>query len=304
MSSAQIRGANPAPELSESGSIYAPDFPYHPKFIQVNGRQIAYFDEGKGPKTILMVHGNPVSGYVYVPLMRLLLPSYRCIVPDLMGFGMSDKPAQEEAYSLAGHITMMAELVSRLKLNNLVVIGHDWGGPIGFGAAVQEPERCTHLIILNTMTEAPVKIMPIYWLPFHILLRMRRLFSYLVKDRGLFQQMGVAVMDPEDQAVYGRANHDSATRAGIAAFPRMIPNSARHPNYPVLKEILSRLKSWDIPALVMFSDHDSVFTAGQGKRFAEQLVNGRFELIAGPKHFLQYEQPELIARLIRDFLEK
>lgn len=251
-----------------------------------------------------MVHGNPVSGYVYVPLMRLLLPDYRCIVPDLMGFGMSDKPAQEEAYSLAGHIAMMAEFVRQLKLNNLAIIGHDWGGPIGFGAALREPERYAHLIILNTMTEAPMKIMPIYWLPFHILLRTRRLYSYLVKDRGLFQRMGVAVMDPKDQAVYGRANHDPATRAGIAAFPPMIPNSSRHPNYPILQEILSRLESWDIPALVMFSDHDSVFTAGQGERLAEQMVNARFEPIAGPKHFLQYEQPELIARLIRDFLEK
>ena len=304
MASAQIQGANQEPGAFEPDSIYGPDFPYRPKSINIDGRRIAYFDEGKGPRSILMVHGNPVSGYVYAPLMRRLLPDFRCIVPDLMGFGMSDKPSNEEAYSLSGHIAMMAEFIYRLDLHNLAIIGHDWGGPIGFGAAVQEPDRYTHLVILNTMTEAPMKILPHYWLPFHILLRTRRLFSYLVRERGLFQRLGVAIMDPQDQAVYARANHDWATRAGIAAFPRMIPNNIQHPNYPILKKIVSKLESWDIPALVLFSDHDSVFTAEQGERFADRMVNAHFEQITGPKHFLQYEQPDRIGHLIRDFLGK
>ena len=305
MTSTQARETGQARSaLDKPASIYDSPFPYRPRFIEIASHRLAYFDEGTGPKTILMVHGNPVSGYVYAPLMRRLLPGYRCIVPDLLGFGMSDKPADEEAYSLSGHITLMAEFIERLDLHELVIIGHDWGGPIGFGAAVQKPDRCTKLIVLNTMTEAPVKILPHYWLPFHILLRTRRLFSYLVRDRNLFQRMGVAIMDPRDQAVYARANHDWATRAGIASFPHMIPNNPNHPNYPILKEILSKLESWDIPALVLFSNHDSVFTAEQGERFAKRMVNGRFKLIDGPKHFLQYEQPDLISRLIRDFLEE
>lgn len=290
--------------VNDPVSIYEPDFPFRPKFIKIGSHRLAYFDEGTGPKTILMVHGNPVSGYVYVPLMRRLLPDYRCVVPDLLGFGMSDKPADEEAYSLPGHIAMMAEFVERLDLRDLALLGHDWGGPIGFGAAVKEPQRYSHLLVLNTMTEAPMKILPHYWLPFHILLRTKRLFSYLVRDRGLFQRLGVAVMDPRDQAVYARANSDWATRAGIAAFPRMIPNSSRHPNYPILKDLLRQLESWPIPALVLFSNHDSVFTAGQGERFAKRMVNAQFKLIDGPKHFLQYEQPDRLGDLVRNFLDK
>jgi pimeloyl-ACP methyl ester carboxylesterase len=305
MTSAQVKKTEQSLDgLDQPVSIYDPSFPYRPKFLEITSHRLAYFDEGAGPKTILMVHGNPVSGYVYVPLMRHLLPDYRCVVPDLLGFGMSDKPAEEEAYSLSGHIAMIAEFIERLDLHDLAIIGHDWGGPISFGAAIQNPDRFTQLIILNTMTETPVKILPHYWLPFHILLRTRRLFSYLVRDQGLFQRLGVAIMDSHDQAVYARANHDWATRAGIAAFPHMIPNNPGHPNYPILKEILSKLESWDIPALVLFSNYDSVFTAEQGERFAKRMVNARFELIDGPKHFLQYEQPDLIGRLIRDFLEE
>jgi haloalkane dehalogenase len=292
----------PPARVAQPATIYPADFPYRPAFVEIHGHRIAYFDEGAGPHTLLMMHGNPVAGYVFAPLLRRLSATYRCVVPDLLGFGMSDKPAGEAAYSLTGHIHMMAAFVRRLELNHLVVIGHDWGGPIGFGAALRAPERVTHLVVLNTLTEAPMKIMPRYWLLYQLLLRTRRLADWLVREQALFQRLGLAFMAPEDRAVYFRANHDWATRAGIAAFPRMIPYNRRHPNFPVLQEILSGLAAWDIPALVLFSDNDSVFSAGQGKRFAQRMENAHFQLIPGPKHFLQYEQPDLVAGLVHDFL--
>ena len=295
-------GADLSLSRGRSASIYGADFPYQVRFLAVGGHRIAYLDEGSGEKTILMVHGNPVAGYVYVPLMRQLGPAYRCVVPDLLGFGMSDKPVSEAAYSLPGHIAIMAEFVRRLDLREVVIVGHDWGGPIGFGAAVQEPERFSHLVVLNTMTEAPMKIMPVYWLPFYVLLRLKRLYAYLVKDRGLFQRLGVSIMAPQDQAVYARANHSPATRAGIAAFPYMIPYKPEHPNFSLLRDILARLETWKIPALVLFSDHDSVFSAKQGERFAQRMANAQFKLVVGPRHFLQYEAPEVLAREIQSFL--
>jgi haloalkane dehalogenase len=251
----------------------------------------------------LLLHGNPVSAYVYHRLMRLLLPQVRCVAPDLLGFGMSDKPPTVTDYSLRQHIELMAGLVQALALQEVVLVGHDWGGPIGWGAAVHEPDRYTHLIILNTLTEAPMRIRPVYWLPFHLLRRMPRLFDYLTRRHNLFQKMGTAVMDEADRQPFFRANHSPETRAGIAAFPRMIPHNASHPNYPLLRDILGALTRWDIPALVLFSDHDSVFTAEQGERFARQLKQAQFKLVAGPKHFLQYEAPTQIAQEILAFLE-
>ncbi len=301
-STAKIRDASPPPGAVIPATIYPPDFPYRPHFVDILGHRMAYFDEGEGPYTLLMLHGNPAAGYVFAPLLQRLSTAYRCVVPDLLGFGLSNKPAGEEAYSLTGHIALIAAFVRRLDLGRVVLVVHDWGGPIGFGAALRAPERYTHLVVLNTLTEAPMKIMPRYWLPFQIFLRARRLAAYLVRERGLFQRLGLANMAAEDRAVYARANHDWATRAGIAAFPRMIPHNRRHPNFPVLREILSRVASWDIPALVLFSDHDSVFSAGQGERFARRMVNARFRLILGPKHFLHYERPDLISALIREFL--
>ncbi len=295
-------GMIPAEMQPRPSSIYPPGFPYQPRFLEVNGRRLAYFDEGQGPRTLLLIHGNPAAGYVYARLLDQLLPGFRCVVPDLLGFGMSAKPEANADYSLANHIALIRGFVQKLDLTDLVLVVHDWGGPIGMGAAVQDRERYTHLIVLNTMTEAPMKIMPIYWLPFFGLLRMRRLFNYLVKERGLFQKFGLAIMDPDDRAVYLRANHSPQTRAGIAAFPTMIPASTGHTNYPLLRDILAAVKSWDIPALVLFSDHDSVFSAAQGERFAHELLRAQFVLIAGPKHFLQYERPAEIAEQMRAFL--
>lgn len=284
-------------------SIYPSDFPYRAHFIQVGGYRLAYLDEGVADQTILMVHGNPVSGYVYARLMQYFLPRYRCVVPDLLGFGLSEKPVDEADYSLTKHIDLMEQFVAALNLENVIIIGHDWGGPIGFGAAVRQKERYSHLVILNTLTEAPMKIMPIYKLPFHFFLRARRPFSYLVRQRNLFQKMGVAVMAEADQQVYFRANHSPETRAAIAAFPRMIPYKEAHPNCGLLRGILNELVQWDIPALVLFSDHDSVFSAAQGKRFAARLKQARFKEIKGPKHFLQYQAAERVAAEMADFLE-
>jgi len=283
-------------------SIYPSDFPYQPRFLHVNGHRIAYLDQGPNDKTILMIHGNPVAGYVYAKLMALLVSDYRCVVPDLLGFGMSDKPPSEADYSLPGHIAIIEAFVEALDLKDIILVVHDWGGPIGLGAAVRRQERYSRLVFLNTMTEAPMQIRPIYWLPFHILLRLKPLFAYLVKERNLFQKLGVAIMEPQDQAVYFRANHSPETRAAIAAFPRLIPHKRSHPNYPILLEILGAVKAWDIPSLVIFSNKDSVFTAEQGKRFAAQLRNGRFVLVPGVKHFLQHQRPAVIAAEIRAFL--
>jgi haloalkane dehalogenase len=194
--------------------------------------------------------------------------------------------------------------VQALDLRNVVLVAHDWGGPIGLGAALRERERYTHLVILNTLTEAPMKIRPRYLLPFHVLLRMKRVADYLVKELNLFQRIGVAIMEAADQAVYFSANHSADTRAGIAAFPRMIPYHRAHRNYPLLRAILAGLEAWEVPALVMFSDRDSVFSAEQGERLAQRMQDARFRLVAGPRHFLQYEQPHEVALAIDNFLQE
>ncbi len=285
-------------------NIYPPHFTFQPQFVDILGHRVAYFDEGTGSKPILLLHGNPVSAYVYARLIQRLAPDYRCIAPDLLGFGLSDKPAREADYSLPRHIAIITEFVRALDLQAAALVVHDWGGPIGLGTAVQEKERYTHLIILNTLNEPVMRIAPAYKLPFPILARTPRLAAYLIRQKGLFQKMGVAAMDEADQQVYFQANPTPETRAGIAAFPKMIPYRANHPTTPVWRDILGQVEAWDIPTLVMFSDQDSVFRAEEGERLAQRMVQARFKCIAGPKHFLQYQAPDELAAEIKLFLQE
>lgn len=283
--------------------IYPADFPFAARTVAVGDHRLAYLDSGRGERTLLLVHGNPVSGYIYARLMARLAPHYRCVAPDLLGFGLSEKPADVAAYTLPRHIDLLAGFVAALDLRDVVLVVHDWGGPIGWGAALREPERYSQLVILNTLTEVPMRIRPLYWLPFHLLLRLPRLYFYLVQERNLFQRLGIGIMAPEDQAVFLRVNRSPAARAGIAAFPRLIPYKESHSSAPLIGGILQQVERWPIPALVMFSDRDSVFTARQGERFAHRLCDGRYRLIAGPRHFLQYEAPGRIAAEIEFFLQ-
>lgn len=272
--------------------------------MNVVGHQIGYLDSGEGGQTLLMVHGNPVSGHVFARLIDRLPARYRCVAPDLLGFGRSDKPEAETDYTLLRHVRIIAEFVRALELQDIVLVAHDWGGPIGVGAALDEKSRYSHLVVLNTLTEAPMKIPLRYWVPFHVLLRMNRVASYLMKERNLFQRIAVSDMDESDQAVYFRANDSPETRAGIAAFPYMIPYTREHSNYSQLRDILSELKEWNVPALVLFSDGDTIFSVEQGKQLARRMQNAQFELIADAGHFLQYERPDEVASAIDDFLQE
>jgi len=287
---------------SMAENIYPEAFTFQPRFCEIDGKRIAYFAEGQGDKTLLLLHGNPVSAYVFTRLILLLRDQFRCIAPDLLGFGLSEKPPAEADYSLTKHINIISQLVSSMDLQNVALVVHDWGGPIGFGAAIRAKQRYTDLVILNTMTEPVMCIPTFYKLPFHLLRRSDRLASLFIRRLNLFQRMGVGIMATEDKEVYFRANHNAAKRAGIAAFPKMIPFSSEHPTFPLLRDILEDVVAWDIPALVLFSDHDSVFAAEDGQRFALRLKNARYKKIAGPKHFLQYEAPQEIAAEIMTFL--
>lgn len=273
-----------------------------PESIDVMGHRIGYLDSGDGDRTLLMVHGNLVSSHVFARLIDRLPARYRCVAPDLLGFGRSDKPDDEADYTLSKHIGTVAEFVRALDLEDVALVVHDWGGPIGVGAALRETERYTRLVVLNTVAEVPVKIPRRYWLPFRVALHLGTVADYLMKERNLFQRLAVAGMDESDRAVYLRANDEPANRAGIAAFPRMIPHERGHPEYPRLRTILADLEEWDVPALVLFSDGDTFFSAERGEQLAARMRDAQFESVSDAGLFVQYEKPDEVAAAIDAFL--
>ena len=129
-------------------------YPFEPHLHNVDGHSYHYVDEGEG-ETVVMVHGNPTWSFFYRKLILGLREQYRCLAPDHLGCGLSEKP-QEYTYDLEHHIqnleTWLEETLPPPGWNgsriNLIV--HDWGGPIGLSYAVRHPERIKRVIVLNT----------------------------------------------------------------------------------------------------------------------------------------------------------
>src|SRR5207248_2297314 len=134
-------------------------YPFAPKsFLTPGAARMSYLDEG--PRTdaaVLMLHGNPTWSFYYRNLVRALAPTRRCVAPDHVGMGLSDKP-QNYDYTLATRIADVASLVATLGLKQIDLVVHDWGGAIGFGFAARHPELIRRLVVLNTAAFAAPRI--------------------------------------------------------------------------------------------------------------------------------------------------
>ena len=270
----------------------------------IDGIRLHYVDEGSGPP-ILLVHGQPTWSYLYRKMIQpLVAAGYRCIAPDLMGFGLSDKPTDESAYTLGRHVELVTGLVEKLQLAGVTIVGQDWGGPVGLRYAIDHQDNVRSLVILNTL----VKITPVPLL-FTFVFRNGGFSSFLVRRLDLFRKIifrrGWPSRRPLEAGVmeqYKMPHPTAASRAGIAAFPKMIPGNDRHPNAAYISQIDSVLRNWDVPVLVMFSDGDIAFKPTEGQRIAEMVPDGRFQVVRNAGHYLQEDAGEEIAQRMVTFL--
>lgn len=144
-----------------------PDFPFAPQFREWDGLRLAHLDEGEGAP-VIFVHGEPTWSFLW----RKVIPpvrdaGFRCVAPDLPGFGRSDKPSDLEWYSYDRHVAAVAGLLEDLDLRGATVVVHDWGGPIGLRLAVEHPDRIERMVILDTGLFTGRQKMTEAWIRFH-----------------------------------------------------------------------------------------------------------------------------------------
>lgn len=288
----------------------ANDFPFESRYAVVDGIRLHYLDEGDGPP-ILMMHGQPMWSYLYRKMIPpLVAAGYRCVVPDLMGFGYSDKPTDESAYTLKRHVELITGLVEQLGLKGVTTVGNDWGGPIVLRYAIEHQDNIRSLVILNTFTKTE-KPPLLFGTVFKLMFRSGPISSFMVRRLDLFRKFFVKPglsfkrpVSPEILAQYKKTHPDAASRASIAAFPKMIPMNDRHPNAAYITEIDNTLQTWDIPVLVVFPDQDVAFKVEDGERIAKMVPNGRFHLIRNAGHFIQEDAGEEVAERMITFLKE
>ena len=279
-----------------------PGFPFESHYATIDGVNLHYVDEGEGPP-ILLFHGEPTWSYLYRKMIPPLVEAgFRCVAPDLMGFGMSDKPSSESEYTLRRHVELMAGLVESLKLEGVTIVGQDWGGPIGLRYAIDHQSNVKALVILNTLID--VKKLPLF---FRVMFAGGGFSSFLSRRLDLLRKLTFRVgfrrpVAKDAKAMYKMPHSKASARGGVAAFPKMVPGNERHENANYVAEIAETLKTWDIPVLVCFSDKDIAFKPDEGRAIAELVPNGRFHLIQGAGHFLQEDAGEEIVEHIVPFL--
>jgi haloalkane dehalogenase len=275
-----------------------PDFPWTPHYTEWQGLRLARIDEGAGDPIVLL-HGEPTWSFLYRKVIPPLLDAgYRCVAPDLPGFGRSDKPTDLDWYSYDGHTAAFAALLADLDIRNATFILHDWGGPIGMRVAVEYPERCARFVVMDTGIFTGRQRMTDAWLAF-------RDFVERTEDLPISMLVRRACATPpsdEVLAAYDAPFPEVAAKQGARAFPRMLATSPDAPGAEAGRRTAEALAADTRPALLLWADSDPVIPVQAGQALAAKLNWPEPELIATASHFLQEDQGELIGGRIANWL--
>jgi haloalkane dehalogenase len=260
-----------------------PDYPWTPRFRDWEGLRLAHLDEGEGPP-VLFLHGEPTWSFLWRKVMPPVLDAgFRCIAPDLPGFGNSDKPTDIGWYSYDRHTAAVSSLVEELDLRGATVVVHDWGGPIGLRVAVEHPDRFDRLVILDTGLFTGHQRMSDAWKAFRdFVSRTEDLPVSMLVRRACFTDPGDDVA-----AAYDAPYDGPASKAGARAFPLMLPTEPGAPGAEAGQRVLEALRSDTRPTLMLWADNDPVLTLETGRRFAEAIGREPPQVIANASHFLQ-----------------
>jgi haloalkane dehalogenase len=275
-----------------------PGFPFASSYREYEGLRLAHLDEGEGPPVVFF-HGEPTWSFLW---RRVIPPvrdaGFRCVAPDLPGFGRSDKPIELEWYSYDRHTASVASLLEALDLREATVVVHDWGGPIGLRLAAERPDRISRIVILDTGLFTGHQKMTDAWMAF-------RDFVERTEDLpvGLLVRRACKV-DPGDEviAAYDAPFPNPDSKAGARAFPLMIPLTPDGPGASTGRRVLETLRGDDRPKLVLWAESDPVLPLGIGKRFAQAIGSGIDQVIADASHFLQEDAGPHIGHLIAQWL--
>jgi haloalkane dehalogenase len=275
-----------------------PDFPFTSHYREVDGLRLAHLDEGDGPP-VIFVHGEPTWSFLWrhvIPPVRDC--GMRCIAPDLVGFGRSDKPVDMGFYSYDRHVALTATLLEDLDLRGATIVVHDWGGPIGLRLAVEHSARIERLVILDTGLFTGRQRMSDAWLAF-------RDFAANTEDLPVgFLVRGGCKNDPGEEviAAYEAPYPNLASKAGARAFPQLIPHTPESPGAAAGQHVLEALSADRRPTLMLWGDSDPVLPLSVGESFAATIGRPPPRTIENAGHFLQEDQGPLIGQLIADWL--
>jgi haloalkane dehalogenase len=288
-----------------------PGYPFAPSYTKVSGGdggdeslRVHYVDDGDGSsgETVLLMHGEPSWSYLYRHMIPVLSAAgHRCIAPDLVGFGRSDKPALRSDYTYQRHVDWMREaLFDRLDLHGITLVCQDWGGLIGLRLVAEAPDRFTRVVVANTFLPTGDRDPGDAF-------RAWREFSQKTPEFGVGRILDggcTTELAPEVVAAYDAPFPDETFKEGARQFPLLVPVSPDDPAAEPNRRAWLTLQSFTKPFLCAFSDQDPI-THGADRVFLK-LVPGcegqDHTVVEGGGHFLQEDRGAEFAEIVNRFI--
>ena len=285
-----------------------PDFPFEPHYVEVDDGdggtiRVHYLDEGPpDAETVLLMHGEPSWCFLYRTMIPVLVDAgLRCIAPDLVGFGRSDKPVEQTDFTYARHVEWMRQaLFDRLDVTGATLVGQDWGGLIGLRLVAEHPERFSRAVAANTgmpTGDRPMSDAFLAW----------QKYSQETPDfhvGGIVKGGCRTDLSSEVVAAYDAPFPDDSFKAGARIFPLLVPTTPTDPAAAANQTAWESLSRFDKPFLTAFSDSDPVTNGGE--RVFQAKVAGAVgqphTTIEGGGHFLQEDKGPELARVVADFV--
>jgi haloalkane dehalogenase len=290
--------------MSDVLGDFGGSFPFEARYLDRGDLQIHYVDEGpRDAAPIVMLHGNPTWSYMYRrPIAALSERGHRCIAFDHMGFGRSTKPPEPRRYILSTHVENAIALLDGLDLTEVTLVCHDWGGPIGFGAALERTERIRAVVAMNTWAWELPSFLPGFLRQF--------------RGEGLGEILALGCNAVVESIPGGMAtrNHDANmmdayrapypdywSRIGTLGFIRDIPLTENDVSAPLLGHIHASLAQLNVPLLLVWGMRDRVFVPA----FLEQwqaIFPDAHKVELDAAHYLVEDRPDEVADAIHEFV--
>lgn len=292
-------------DLSKFDSLY----PYKSNYLDINGLQYHYLDQGNGDP-LVMLHGNPTWSFYFRSLINALSPDYRCIVPDHIGCGLSEKPDDKTYdYSLKSRVNDLEFLIQHLNLDKkITLIVHDWGGMIGIVFALQHLEKIGRIILMNTSGFLPptgenipirLRIIRNFKLLSKILVQGFNLFSfsalYMATHKGLSKDVKNGLKAPYNSW---------KNRIATLKFVHDIPLDDAHKSYDLVNHVDQNLHTLTgIPMMFCWGEHDFVFDLSYLDEWKRRFPDAEFHTLPDAGHYALEDSPDIIVSLVKDFLK-
>jgi haloalkane dehalogenase len=281
-----------------------PGFEFQPHYREIGGYRMHYLDEGpEHGQPILLLHGEPTWCYLYRKMVPVLSAAgYRCIVPDLVGFGRSDKPTDKNVHTYKFHVDQIAALVKELDLKSATLFGQDWGGLIGLRVATENEPRFARIVVSNTGLPTGDEPMT----PGFLLWKAMANQMLEAGDIPVGTLISTNMKIPGVKEAYDAPFPDKRFKIGPLMLPQRVPMTPHDPAREANKKAWDVLRHWHKPFLTAFGDGDPI-TRGADHVFQKEVPGAHGQphvTVAGASHFIQETHGTELARIMISFISK